>query len=168
MKHWVIMAVMVVIFSLFMESCRGCAHRARRSHDRNSDRTEYRESNSRDEESSDYSAAGKLSGDRIAEIAGGDDYDEMLECLKDQISEIRNLRKKYFSGNMTDKEAQECMDEIVAKYAPITTRLDKASSEGLLNYKQHKKQMKYAGDLMKEMNEVVNRLGSDLDNALGY
>ena len=103
--------------------------------------------------------------DYIAEVAEGDDYDEMLKCLKNGIKEIKKVKNDYFAGKLKDKEVESLVDSIQKKYNPVMESLTAADNAGELNYNQHKKQMELVAEMMKLFTEIVNRLGADFDNA---
>ncbi|MDE5791769.1 MAG: hypothetical protein K2H96_11155 [Muribaculaceae bacterium] len=165
--------ILIGAFCMGVTSCAGCAHRHRKKRER----AEYSAQERRERRSDRVSRSGKgdrdynytaLSSDNISQIAAGTDYDEMIECLYSQLGEIRSLRKEYFRGNMSDKEVETRMNEIMEKYRPVSEALEKASGEGALNYNQHKKQMKLLGEYMDELNSIGNKLGSDLDQILDH
>lgn len=158
--------VLIMMLTVF-GSCSGCSHRSRRNRERVRERTEKREG-SRDRHSEKSRGREKIVGDghiwsetEIESLVETNDYDRMLICLEDEIQEHHNLRKKYFNGGMKDKEAEEKMNGIENRYKPVKECLNKAGSEGELNYNQHKRQMKLMGEYIKEVEAVLNRLGSD-------
>lgn len=107
-----------------------------------------------------------LSSEAICQIANGEDYDKMIDCLFNQLEEIKAVKKEYFKGDLPDKEAKIQMSEIANKYNPIHQTLQKASEEGALNYNQHKRQMKLWGEYVDELNSVAAKLGMDMDGMI--
>ena len=90
----------------------------------------------------------------------------MLKCLDQGIKELKQLKNRYFAGKLKDKEARELADAIKKKYDPVKRSLDEADSEGELNYSQHKKQMKLAGEMFKLYSDIVNHVIGDMMDAL--
>lgn len=157
-----------VISCMFLsEGCSGCAHRQRRVRDRSSrhservDRREDRESRRHRENGDNIEIKRDYSLDQLKALSESEDYDAMLNALEYQLKELKQLKKVYFKGDMTDNEAKEKIDEINAAYSPIIDKLSKASSDGMLTYNQHKRQMKLVGEYIKLFNSIVNDLGAD-------
>lgn len=173
MKHLIKKAffcVCLVVVLTLLESCSGCAHRSRRHRERNRERTERRE-RSRDRHSDGSSdrnmatSTGHIwSESEIEDLIETEDYDRMLNCIEDEIKEFQSVRKRYFKGDMKDKEAKEIINEIEQRYQPVSDCLSKADSEGELNYNQHKKQIKLFAKAIKEMQAALNQLGQDVED----
>ena len=155
----------------FLDSCKSRRHRiqekertertSQRRSERRSDRREKRET-----ENKDYKFNRDLAkSDRIQEIADSGDIDAMLRCMENAVAELRQLRKDYFASKLTDREAQERLEEIEQKYQPVMDSLHEAESNGELRYKDHKKQMKLIAQVFKEFAAAVNTLQNDFVDA---
>ncbi|MDE5886022.1 MAG: hypothetical protein K2H46_00360 [Muribaculaceae bacterium] len=164
---------LLLLIMVMMQSCSGCSHRSRRIRERHRERVEQRvadedkveRSGSRRARSQRNSSSfGNLSEEQITSIAEGEDYDAMLDCQFHKLNEIKQLKDEYFRGDMSDKKAEERMNEIEEKFAPIDKALNEAQSEGLLTYNQHKRQLKLMGDYLKVVKAVATRLGSDISS----
>lgn len=153
-----------IVLIIVLESCSGCAHRQRkRMHRNNIERTAE---GAVSEENHLADLMDESPEHRLHEIAESGDYDKMLDCMFEQLNEIKKLKNLYFKGNLSDKDAQNEMDKINKKYQPIVDSIEKASGEGALNYKQHKRQMKLFGEYMKELNSIMNKLEGDLKRSM--
>ncbi len=73
----------------------------------------------------------------------------MMNCLEGEIMELKSVGDIYFSGDMSDKEARDQFESIENKYKPVFDALLQATSDGELNWKQHKKQIKLFNQLVK-------------------
>lgn len=140
-------------------------HSRLRNRDRDQDRREQQKSqreHSRKKDTGKIIAIGKNSEEYILEVAEGEDYDQMLSLMYDALGEMKSVSKKYFTGNLPDAEAEKMVKEINERYRPVKETLEKADSEGKLNYNQHKKQMKLFAELLKIYEEIINRISNDL------
>ncbi|MBD5303764.1 MAG: hypothetical protein HDS18_03310 [Bacteroides sp.] len=165
------------------EGCTGCAKRQRHARERHRERVESRAS-SDDDDSDDndrrsssrrkrggsdsdqgYSGA-KYSPEEIEILIEGEDYDAMINAMFSQVKELKGVKNEYFKGNMPDKVAEERVEEIKKRYAPLRDKLSQASSEGSLTYNQHKRQVKLFGEYQKLVVSIISRLGNDLESAL--
>ncbi|MDE6514291.1 MAG: hypothetical protein K2L05_08930 [Muribaculaceae bacterium] len=162
-----ISVILAILLALTFEGCSG-GRRRDRNRERSRERTEQRESRNRSRhERNATSRKAAYSAEEIQEIAESGDYDRMLDCVQSEISDLKAMKNRYFNGELTDKQAEEQTKKIKETYAPVYNAIGRASSDGNLNYKQHKRQMKLFGEYMKLMTSVLDRLGSDFEDAVG-
>ena len=163
--------IISLIIMVGFDSCKSRRHRIQEkernestSYRRSERKTERREK--REIENKDYKVNRDLAqSDRIQEIAESGDIDAMLKCMENAVAELRQLRKDYFASKLTDREAQERLEEIEQKYQPVMDSLHEAESNGDLRYKDHKKQMKLIAQVFKEFAAAVNTLQNDFVDA---
>ena len=166
--NYLIVIIASLLMMSVMDGC-SCGRRRDRSRERRHERTERSER--RSESRGDRRGSSRLTSytaEEIQEIAESDDYDRMLDCLQSEISAIKAMKNRYFNGELTDKQAEEQAKEIRETYAPVYDAIERAGKDGNLNYKQHKRQLKLFGEYLKLMNSVMNRLGSDFEDAIGF
>ena len=166
-KHLLVFLAVMMIATVGLESCSGRRSRAR-ARERDRDRREHRSSSHEGNRNTDVGSGvsySKNSADYIQEVAGGNDYDRMLSLMQDALGEMKDVSKKYFAGNLADADAEKMVNEITERYNPVKEALEKADSEGKLNYNQHKKQMKLFADIIKIYNAIINRVVKDLQDA---
>lgn len=161
----ILIYVLIGAFCIGVTSCAGCAHRQRKRRERLEHRAESRSEGrairkSRSERNKNNYPV--VSSEEVANIAEGEDYDEMLEVLSSQLQELKDLKSEYFGGDLSDRSAEERMNEIGEKYKPVMDALEKASSEGALTYNQHKRQMKLFAEYIQLINSLGSRIGEDL------
>lgn len=99
--------------------------------------------------------------DEMESLAQTQDYDRMLNELNGAIRRLKGIKKNYFAGKLSDKELQQQLNDLENDYQPIIDRLEKASEEGELNYKQHKKQMALFADWIKEWESAISKIIND-------
>lgn len=171
LKSRILCGVLLLMLMVMIESCAGCSHRSRRGRERQRDRTERRERprdrrEGRGHRNQDYEESRmqtEYTEEYLSNVAKGDDYDEMLDCLFAQSEEVKQLKNEYFRGNLADKDAKSKMEEIGERYQPVVDALEKANNDGDLNYNQHKRQMKLISEYINEMRQIAGRLGDDMD-----
>lgn len=166
-KHLLLLFSVLMIATVGLESCSGRRSRAR-ARERERDRSEQsssRRDRSRNTDTGKGVTIGKNSAEYIQEVAQGEDYDRMLALMQDALGEMKSVSKKYFAGNLSDADAENMVKEITERYDPVREALEKAESEGKLNYNQHKKQMRLLGDFLKTYNAIINRVSNDLEKA---
>lgn len=152
---------LLIMLTIELSGCAGCAHRQKR---RVSEQRTYRDRELKSDVKGNRDRdLPMLSAEKVESLARSNDYDAMIDCLSDELVQIKKLRKDYFRGNMTDKEAEKRMQDIVETYRPIMDAIEQASSNGDLNYNQHKKQIKLLGEYMSEVNSVGKKFSEDID-----
>lgn len=162
-KHFRKLILLISCLSIICV-CDSCRHRSshRNTHERHAQRRDRERRNN----DSEISKTQDLDSDYISNLAEGDDYDAMLKCVDNGIRELKKVKKEYFAGKLTDKEAQEKVERITQKYDPVINRLKEADAAGELNYNQHKKQIKQATELINMLVDIFNKFGIDVEKFL--
>lgn len=166
---------MLCLVSLSLASCVGCAHR----HSKQRERTRHHAAQTHDEDrcggdvdrrrktgGRNKTLSADLSSAEVSKLIESKDYDGMLGALNVEIQQVEALKKKYLAGDMTDKEAENQLNEITETYKPIQEVLERASAEGELTYIQHKEQMKLAAKYLAVIESFGTGVVEDLVNIL--
>ena len=166
--HKLLAGLLLLCVCCMAAGCANSGRRNRANRDGGRHKTEQESQRHRHSEDpdNDYAVANDaaVSSDQLAGLSASDDYDGMLDALQGALRRIKSLRNLYFKGGLSDKEFKRRLDEIQDAYAPVLESLQKASSEGNLNYRQHKRQMKLMVEYMKIMAESVSKISGDFES----